>query len=376
MSLLENERAALAQFLPTLTDRLANKPLMELEAPGGAVIKAFRESGGAALLISPEFGGKGATPLQAIRIHRALGALSPSLAVAATMHNFTVATLVEFGIFGGDEASAALMRAVAENDMLMASGFAEGQTGTNILAATMEARCTADGGYVLSGRKKPCSLTHSMDLLSGSALLVEEGKPSRRAIVLVPADTPGIERRPFWRSSVLTGAESDEVVLDGVEIPGDLLFFPNKESELDDVEVAGYLWFQLLVSASYVGVATGLVQRVVAQSKGGAAERGLLGIELEGAMAALEGIAWAMGAGEAAAGLLPRALLVRYSVQRALERVAMSAAELLGGMAFVSGPEVAYLVAATRALAFHPPSRLSSAEPLDRYLGGARLVAV
>jgi alkylation response protein AidB-like acyl-CoA dehydrogenase len=376
MSLLGKELATLAHFLPTLTDRLHGKSLMELEAPDGSVIRAFRESGGAGLLISRDFGGKGATALEAIRIHRALGACSPSLAVAATMHNFTVATLVEFGIFGGDEASAALMRAVAENDMLLASGFAEGRTGTNILAATMEARPTADGGYVLSGSKKPCSLSRSMDILSGSALLLEDGKPPRRAIVLVPADTPGIERRPFWNSSVITGAESDEVVLVGVEIPGDLLFFPEKEAELDDVEVAGYLWFQLLVSASYVGVATSLVQRVYAQRKGVPTERMLLGAELEGAMSALEGIAWARGAGEPAHELLPRALLVRYSIQRALERVTMGAAELLGGMSFIAAPDVAYLLAATRALAFHPPSRMSSAEPLDRYLGGERLLAV
>jgi alkylation response protein AidB-like acyl-CoA dehydrogenase len=215
-----------------------------------------------------------------------------------------------------------------------------------------------------------------MDILSGSALLLEDGKPPRRAIVLVPADTPGIERRPFWNSSVITGAESDEVVLVGVEIPGDLLFFPEKEAELDDVEVAGYLWFQLLVSASYVGVATSLVQRVYAQRKGVPTERMLLGAELEGAMSALEGIAWARGAGEPAHELLPRALLVRYSIQRALERVTMGAAELLGGMSFIAAPDVAYPLAASRALAFHPPSRTSSTEPLDRYLGGERLLAV
>ncbi|MCA9710884.1 MAG: acyl-CoA/acyl-ACP dehydrogenase [Myxococcales bacterium] len=376
MSLLKIERATLTRYLPELAPRLGATPLMTLEEPGSGAIQAFRECHGPGLLIPRELGGLGATALDAVRIHRVLGSLSPSMAVATTMHDFTVVTLVEFGIFGGDEGCAALLQAVADNDMLMASGFAEGRSGTNILAATMEARQTEDGGYVLAGSKKPCSLSRSMDLLSGSAILRCEGAPPRRAIVLVPADTPGLERRPFWGSSVLTAAESEEVVLDGVVIPGDLLFFPDKEDELDAVEVAGYVWFQLLVTASYVGVATALVERALASGKGGASERERLAIEIEGAMSALEGVARALDAREPSEDLLPRALLVRYSVQRSIERAAMEAAELLGGMAFISSPEVAYLLAASRALAFHPPSRLGSAEPLSRYLAGERLVAV
>ncbi len=375
MSLLKIERATLAHYLPGLDERLAAIPLMELEQPGGVGIRAYRDAGGPALLIPAELGGKGATPLDAVRIHRALGSRSPSLGVAATMHNFSVATLVEFSIFGQDDACASLLGTVAENNLLMASGFAEGRSGTNILAATMEARPTPDGGYVLTGSKKPCSLSHSMDLLSGSAMLIDGGPP-RRAVVLVPADTPGIVRRPFWQSSVLTGAESDELILDDVVIPGDFLFLPAVEAELDPVEVSGYLWFQLLVSSSYLGAVSALVERVFAQRKGNASERELLGIEVESAMSALEGVACAMRAEHTKDDLLPRALFVRYATQRAIERAAMAAAELLGGMAFVSSPEVAYLLAATRALAFHPPSRLSSADALSGYLTGERLAAV
>ena len=47
---------------------------------------------------------------------------------------------------------------------------------------------------------------------------------------------------------------------------------------------------------------------------------------------------------------------------------------LLGGMAFISSSEISYLLAASRALAFHPPSRLSMVPALDRYLAGESLV--
>jgi alkylation response protein AidB-like acyl-CoA dehydrogenase len=212
-----------------------------------------------------------------------------------------------------------------------------------------------------------------MDLLSASVMLRDPTNGNaRRAVVLVPADAPGIERRPFWRSSVLTGAESDEVILTDAPIPGDLLFFPGAEEHLDPVEVAGYLWFQLLVSASYLGAASALVERVIRSGKGAATEQTLLGIDVESAMEALENVARAM-VGEPRHALLPRALLVRYAVQGAIERATMLAAELLGGMAFVSSPDVTYLLGACRALAFHPPSRVSSANALAGYLAGRPL---
>ena len=87
-------------------------------------------------------------------------------------------------------------------------------------------------------------------------------------------------------------------------------------------------------------------------------------------MAALEGIARAMATGDRGEAILVQALLVRYSVQRSIEQASARAAELLGGMAFINSPDVAYLLAASRALAFHPPSRLSISPAIDSYLMG------
>ena len=52
----------------------------------------------------------------------------------------------------------------------------------------------------------------------------------------------------------------------------------------------------------------------------------------------------------------------------------MPAAATLGGMSFIESPEVAYLLGATRALAYHPPSRAAAAGPIARHLAGAPLV--
>jgi hypothetical protein len=54
--------------------------------------------------------------------------------------------------------------------------------------------------------------------------------------------------------------------------------------------------------------------------------------------------------------------------------VVMAAATLGGGMAFITSSDTAYLLAASRALAFHPPSRAVASAALARHLAGAALV--
>ena len=62
------------------------------------------------------------------------------------------------------------------------------------------------------------------------------------------------------------------------------------------------------------------------------------------------------------------------TVQAAIDRAASQAVELLGGMAFIQSPEVAYLLAAARPLGLHPPARLMAGKNLDAYLAGSPLV--
>ena len=70
--------------------------------------------------------------------------------------------------------------------------------------------------------------------------------------------------------------------------------------------------------------------------------------------------------------LLARALCARFATERAIERVVMPAAAVLGGMSFIESPEIAYLLGATRALAFHPPSRAAAAGPIAATSPAAR----
>ena len=329
MSLLSAERETLERYLPGLDKQLADTPLLELEKAGSGALDLFRSAGGPALLVPAEYSGKGASMVDAVRIQRALGSRSPSLAIASTMHNFSVASLVELTAVDNGFGWAMLM-AIAENDWLLSSGFAEGKPGQHILSPTMRG-IPGDGGIVVNGTKKPCSLTWSMNLMSASVRVTAADGSERMAVVLIPAESEGIERLPFWGTNVLAGAESDQVTLHDVFVPEALIFYPDDTESMDPVQARGFVWFETLVSSSYLGAATNLALRVLERGRGSEDDRAGLAIELETAAAALESVAASAADADDNAALLARALYVRFATERTIERVAMAAAALAGG---------------------------------------------
>lgn len=369
MNFLKIERDTLEKYFPYLDSKLASIPFSQMENRGNPAIQIFRDFNGPGLLVPLAYGGKGVTPIDAVRVQRAIGSRAPSLAIATAMHHFTVATIVEMS---SDEAGIEFLRTIADHNLYLSSGFAEGKSQSSILAPGISASRTSNGTVILNGIKKPCSLSESMDFLTASVMVpTMSGETAELAMVTIPADSPGIERRPFWSSAVLGGAESDEVVLNNVEIPEEFISYLGEPGELDSIQAKGFIWFELLISASYLGIVSALVEKVLTAKKGVSSERNLLAIEVEGAMSALEGVAYAlMQPNTLDEGHVARAFFVRHSVQRCIERCSVLAVELLGGIAFIRSNEVAYLMTAARALAFHPPSRLSVSDALDQFLLG------
>jgi len=372
MNLMRTERDTLDAYIPGLGKYLTEIPLLELEKPGNGALQSFRELGGPALLVPAEYGGKGASMMDAVRIQRAVGSRSPSLAVATTMHHFSVASLAELAA-ARNGFEWAMLTAIAENSWLLSSGFAEGKPGQHILTPTMRG-VPADGGITVSGVKKPCSLTWSMNLMSASVAVADPGTGAdRTAVVLIPADSAGIERTPFWKTTVLAAAESDQVTLTEVFVPEPLIFYPQEGEAMDPIQARGFVWFELLIAASYLGAATKLAERAIERGRGSDEDRVGMVIELETVAAALEHAASVAATVEDNDILLAQALYARFATERAIERVVMSASAALGGMSFIESPEIAYLLGTTRALAFHPPSRAAAASPIARYLADGRL---
>ncbi|MER6786903.1 acyl-CoA dehydrogenase family protein [Streptomyces sp. NPDC000658] len=377
MEFMQADRETSEALQPGLLDALSEVPFSELESESSPAVKIFRDHGGSNLLVPASFGGLDATALQAARAVRALGAVAPSLSVATAMHHFSIGTL--FGVAdtfaAGTDLDALLLRRVADERLLVCSAFAEGRTDQGILSPTVEAR-PVDGGYLLSGSKKPCSLSKSMDLITASVGMRQSDGSVEMGFLILPADTPGISVHPFWSTPVLIGAESNELRLEDVFVTSRQILQPPAEltEELSELQEVGLIWFQMIVCAAYTGMASSLVERVLRRGRGAAADRAQSAVAVETAAALTEGLARRIMDGDTDNDGLAAALVTRFSVQRLIAEATAQAAELLGGMAFISSSEVAYLTAATRALAFHPPSRTSTVDGLIDYYAGNPLV--
>jgi alkylation response protein AidB-like acyl-CoA dehydrogenase len=375
MRSLDEAREVCERYHPGMCGALAEIPLAEREAPGGPVLDIFRKFGGPGLMVPAGYGGTGVGALDAARVVRAMSSYSPSLGAATTMHHYTVATLFSLAERAGrlTAAQLELLATIAPDNLLVASGWAEGKPGANIVVPAVTARAV-DGGYVVNGGKKPCSLSRSMDVLTASAAIPVDGTPTL-ALLLIPAGSPGITVQKFWLSDILAGAESDEVRLTDVFVPADLVIRsePDAPDRLDDLQTIGFAWFEMLATSVYVGATSALVEQALAQGRGSVTDRAQAAIQLESAVALVEGAARAIGDGLTGDAAVSAVLVARYAAQQALREAADLAAELLGGIAFIRSPDIGYLIAAVRALAYHPPSRTAMAEALVDYFTGRPL---
>lgn len=376
MRSLDEAREVCEQYHPGLCKALADIPLLRREEAGSPVLGLFREHGGPRLLVPAEYSGACADALDAVRVTRALSSYSPSLGAATTMHHFTVAMLFALARTAGrlTPAQLKLLSRIAPENLLVASGWAEGKPDRNIVLPAVTAQPT-DGGYLVNGSKKPCSLSRSMGVLTASVAL-PVGDESVLALLLIPADSPGISVHPFWDSLVLAAGESDEVRLTNVYVPQEMVIRtePDDPNRLDDLLSAGFAWFEMLVTAVYVGAASTLVERALARGKGSVTDRAAAVVQLEAAAGLVEGAARAIRDGVGGDEAVATVLVARYAAQQILDSATDLAAELCGGIAFMASSEIAYLIAACRPLAYHPPSRSSTAQALVDYSGGQPLL--
>jgi alkylation response protein AidB-like acyl-CoA dehydrogenase len=372
---VHHERAVVNELMPGFDDKLAGYDRAVLEAPSSPALELFKAADGPGLLVPRASGGLGASAVQAVAVQIAVGSRSGSLAVASTMHHFSMASLLALAATSESGLEALLVEGITAQRHLLASGFAEGRPGAGILSPTMEARPVA-GGLVVNGVKKPCSLARSMTMLTASVAVRDpESDGQQLAVVLIPAETPGLTVEPFWRSPVLAGAESDAVRLEDVFVPEALVVRTEMSSggALDRTHRIGFLWFELLMTASYLGIAYGLLEEALAVPRAPDAAVVTAWAPLSTAKAALTYLASRLDAGVSDDDLLGQVLLCRYQVQAALPAVTSGCLEGLGGMSFIRSPEVAHRVASLSCLAFHPPSLGRAVAPLRRLYGGQRL---
>lgn len=377
MKFMEADLATCEKYLPGLLGRLGESSLAELESEESKAVELFRDAGGTNLLVPAAYGGLDASALDAARVARALGSVAPSLTVATMMHHFSLGTLFAVAeAVGGDSGlEELLLNRVVSHRLLVASGFAEGRSGQGILTPTMRAK-PVDGGFLVNGTKKPCSLATSFDLLTASVGMPMPDGTTGMGLLMLPRDTPGVTVHPFWSTFALAGAESHEVRLTDVLVSPEQIIQPDPAfaDAMDELTTVGLIWFEMMVCAAYTGVASTLVGRVLQRERCAVSDRAALAVRVESAAALTEGLARRIMDGEGDNDALAAAMVTRIAVQDAVSATVAQAVEMLGGMAYVSSSEVAYLAAASHGIAFHPPSRASVADGLVGYYAGKTLV--
>ncbi|MEV0675038.1 acyl-CoA dehydrogenase family protein [Actinosynnema sp. NPDC050436] len=366
-SSLASARATTERLLPGLLDELEASGATIAERDARSLIPTWVRNDGPRLVAPKSLGGLGATAVEAVQVHIAIGSIAPALGAATTMHYLSGAALVVFAETAA-ESERELIRQLVADCAVLASGFSEGRPGGSIFRPTMRAVQT-EGGYLLTGRKAPCSLAESMDMIVASVEL-ESGD---RAVALVPAKSDNLTVGPFWQAGVLRGAESCLVELNDVFVPGDLVV----PAALDDTdgatELLGYQWFGLLILGTYLGAAHKLLADALAK-QGGIDPKSVTA--MSGFLRAVEGSLLALAAeldaepvtADGAGELLALREAFDECVDVLVGKVKMAA----GGISYMRNPDIGYLAEVCTVHRFHPPSMRDSGEHLVAWLRGER----
>ncbi|MHC0429715.1 hypothetical protein ACX6XY_05925 [Streptomyces sp. O3] len=354
-SALTDARERLDGVADGLHAALAAGTTRDYERDAGPVFALLKRTRATAMLIPAECGGGGSTAEAAVRFQVALGSAAPSAAIATTMHHYKIAALGQVAA-AGDEGARTILRDIARDARLIASGGAESTPGRDL--GNLGSQAVRDAaGYRVSGLKRPCSLSRSMDMLS---LMVElrapDGSPDGFAQAFVDAGAEGVEREPFWHSSLFLAAESHTVRLSDVRVPRARVF-PLRGESGRRFAVDCYSWFQLLISASYLGVAHCLAGAAPEGRRLGS--RGWTGAtaELRALESGLLDAARATDAGAPAGDRLNLAVAARDRVEDAIGGIGGRLLRAAGGAAFARSSFPALLAGGLNALAFHPPQR-------------------
>lgn len=371
--MLIDEQEIAAKTAPGLYAALAEPDVLGFERRGAeALCGLFREHGQPGFLVAGDLGGNGARLSDLAHVLRFVGARCPSLAIMMTMHHHTVAGFTRGGI--GIGAGKAFLERVARERALVASAFAEGRPGSDVLDSTV--RCARlDGGaqFAVTGAKKPCSMAHFADYaLVGVALELEDDAHSR-GMALVDTKLEGVRGGRFWPAEILASADSNVLILDGVTVGADCVLGPRDASRaamrerfaVAHAEIALSCLFQVLVSATYLGMASRLCELVLQRRGGTPAQRLDILAPLETAAMAVYRLAETLEERDFSPQLLAHCVLVSHDTAARVERVVDECVKALGGSGFLGSPEVQYLVLASRCLAFHPPSNAAKHEIVD-----------
>ncbi|GAB3466698.1 acyl-CoA dehydrogenase family protein [Actinophytocola sediminis] len=345
------------------------------DEPGPDRIRGLAAAGYAALPVPTELGGSGAGLAEVASAQRALGRVDPAAAVALNMHSFTVGLMVDYWKRHRDT-SWMLLEGIARSGALVASAFAEPGGSPNFMSSRSTAVPTTKG-YRVSGVKYPCSLATTASLVALTARVADTDEV---VLALVPSASPGLDVDGDWPSLGMRGSDTARLVLTDVEVDDRLVFHRGPADVIDDNVVDGMAWFAVLLTATYLGALTGLLDVAYDQVR----QRGAFGprtallgratrqlLTLGGACRQLAADVDASAiTGEAK---LAAAVAMRAELSDVRDRVLAALTPVLGSRVYASGGPAAAFAVDSLAAHHHPPSLLVCDEVVGAFGTGREI---
>jgi alkylation response protein AidB-like acyl-CoA dehydrogenase len=114
-----------------------------------------------------------------------------------------------------------------------------------------------DGGYKITGRKIFCSISPVMTGYTSHALYEDPERGDVLVHFLALRESEGLQVLDNWDAMGMRPTGSNDVILDGVFVPDELVVMERPAGQLDGFAINSHKWFNLTFGAVYTGVAGG-----------------------------------------------------------------------------------------------------------------------
>ncbi|MCW7988979.1 acyl-CoA dehydrogenase [Streptomyces platensis subsp. clarensis] len=250
---LSAEQTAARQLAKDFTDREITPYATawdRAEQVDRGIVKKLGDLGFLGLTVPEEYGGSGGDHLSYVLVTEELGRGDSSVRGIVSVSLGLVAKSV--AAWGDEEQKRAWLPRLTSGEAVGCFGLTEPGTGSD--AANLTTRAVRDGdSYVIDGAKMFITNGTWADVV---LLFARTGDaPGHQGIsaFLVPADSPGLERREIHGKLGLRGQATAELVLDGVRVPAAAMLGP--EGKGFSVAMSALAKGRMSVAAGCVGIA-------------------------------------------------------------------------------------------------------------------------
>ncbi|MGY4972618.1 acyl-CoA dehydrogenase family protein [Streptomyces nigrescens] len=250
---LSAEQTAARQLAKDFTDREITPYATawdRAEQVDRGIVKKLGDLGFLGLTVPEEYGGSGGDHLSYVLVTEELGRGDSSVRGIVSVSLGLVAKTV--AAWGDEEQKRTWLPRLTSGEAVGCFGLTEPGTGSD--AANLTTRAVRDGdSYVIDGAKMFITNGTWADVV---LLFARTGDaPGHQGIsaFLVPADSPGLERREIHGKLGLRGQATAELVLDGVRAPAAAMLGP--EGKGFSVAMSALAKGRMSVAAGCVGIA-------------------------------------------------------------------------------------------------------------------------